>query len=166
MSAKKSVLQELMESGCDEKLLRSAAQYLAKPKGQGKKVSIPRRKDINVLFEAADQLERFCREILLFEMYGSFPGDEFVTVTETIKALRFQARLAINLTFLIKKSLNPNLRGFAVKALSDHVRKKTGKANWNRLARLIEEFGGEIDAQALIQLRYNFEKSPASKLFD
>src|SRR5262249_33427894 len=125
---------------------------------------LPKRKDVDVLFEAANRLERFCKEILLFGALASLPG--FASVADTIRALRFQAALANNILRILQKNLNPNLRGFCVKALSDHLRQMTGKPNWKRLARLIEEFGGDIDETALRQLHYHFVKSPASKIFE
>jgi hypothetical protein len=162
--SKNSALLQLVESGCDEKLLRSAAQYLAKPKEHATRLSLPKREDVDVLFDAANRLEGFCREIFLFEVFASLPG--FASVADTIKALRFQAALANNFILILQKKLNPNLRGFCVKALSNHVREKTGKPNWNLLAQLIEEFGGKIDDIALKQLYYHFTNSPASKVFE
>ena len=161
---RKTALQELVEGGCDEKLVRCCAEYLAKPKEEVVRLFLPQPDVVEALYDAVDRLEDFRRELLFFEVLADTPG--FATVQQTIHTLQFQAALADNLILVLRGGPNPNLRGFCVKVLSDHIREKTGKANWKRLVRLVEEFGGNIDETALRQLHYNFVKSPESKIFD
>ncbi len=164
LRSKSSSIQELVKLGCNEDFIRCCAKYLAKPRKHARRLSIPTLNDVHVLFDAANRLERFCGEIPLFEISAGLA--EFAPVGETVKALRFQGALANNFILVLQRSLNPNLRGFCVKALSDHVREKTGKPNWRRVTRLIEEFGGNLDETALRMLHFHFLKSPSSKIFD
>src|SRR5262249_47613804 len=136
-----------------------------KPKEKAKRLSLPDLYEVNVLNKGASRLERLARRIPLFDVYAIVSG---FAVADTVKALRFQAILANNMIYAMKKSLNPYLRGFCANVLSEHVREKTGKPNWDRVARLIEEFGGKQDdlVATLKQLQYTFRHSPAATFFD